>query len=128
MITALLLFIALLLAASGIALAWGIYRRRESPSWWERSMVHRVLAYQCYIDEMYDALVVEPLRGLSRLSQAFDARGIDGVVEGVARITGRGADLLRQLQTGRLPHYVLFFLAGVVAIVSYFLLRRSGGG
>lgn len=87
-------------------------------------MVHRILAHQCYIDELYDALVVKPLGRLPRLSQAFDARGIDGLVEGVARITNRGADLLRQLQTGRIPHYVLFFLTGVVALVGYFLLRR----
>jgi NADH-quinone oxidoreductase subunit L len=40
-----------------------------------------------YVDELYQAVFVEGLLKLTRLSALFDLRVIDGIVDGSARIT-----------------------------------------
>ena len=49
-----------------------------------------------------------------------DPRGIDGVVNGAARLVGLGGEGLRQSQSGYLRSYTLVFLVGAVAVIGYF--------
>lgn len=59
----------------------------------------------------------------------FDAKIIDGAVNGVASVTGGFGVVLRKLQTGYARFYALMMLAGGVALLAYFavVISRLGG-
>lgn len=86
--------------------------------------LYTLLSNKYYIDELYMAVVVNPLKGLAGwLAQAFDAQGIDGLVNGLAAFFGWSGQITRQVQTGSVRHYALSILLGVVVMVGYFVLR-----
>ncbi len=60
----------------------------------------------------------------------FDAGFIDGLVNGIAWITGQFGRLFRVIQTGFVRGYALMMLVGGVAILGYFayVLANLGGG
>jgi len=71
-----------------------------------------------FMDELYQGVIVGKvlLGGLFRVFQFFDARVVDGIVNGVARltmVTGRG---IRRLSTGQLQFYGLLMAAGILII------------
>ena len=76
-----------------------------------------------YVDEIYDAAVVQPIHAVSRegLWRGFDVKVIDGAVNGAAAIVDSSATLLRRLQTGSVRHYAGSLFVGVVAILAYYL-------
>jgi NADH-quinone oxidoreductase subunit L len=77
-----------------------------------------VLWNKYYVDEIYDAVILTPYTELSRLVwQVLDVRGIDGAVNGVARIAASTGDWLRRLQTGNVQSYALVMLVGAACLV-----------
>lgn len=86
----------------------------------------KVLANKWYIDELYDAVVVNPIAALSRLLDKFaERRGIDGVVNGVGKTVRWGGDRLRLLQTGQVGFYIFIMVLGIVVLftLSFFWIR-----
>jgi NADH-quinone oxidoreductase subunit L len=74
-----------------------------------------------YVDDIYNAIIVQPFKSIATfLSRVFDPRGIDGIVNGAARLVGLGGQGLRQAQTGYVRSYALVFFIGVVAVLGYF--------
>jgi NADH-quinone oxidoreductase subunit L len=87
--------------------------------------IHRLLLNKYYVDELYDRAIVRPLLALSRwCAEAFDARVIDGAVNGLAAVIARAAGGLRRYQTGFVMNYALSMLMGVVALLGWFLWPR----
>ena len=77
-----------------------------------------VLWNKYYVDEMYEAVILRPYMELSRLFwQVVDARGIDGAVNGVARLAGGIGESLRRLQTGNVQSYALVMLVGAACLL-----------
>jgi NADH-quinone oxidoreductase subunit L len=117
-----------LVAALGIGAAWHLYGRRPEAARQvaERNpTAYRWILNKYYVDELYDAAVVEPIRrGAVRLWQAFDEPVVDGLVNKVGAWVQAWALGMRRVQTGAVPTYVLSFLVGVVAILGYLLLAR----
>jgi len=80
-----------------------------------------VLLNKWLMDELYDAMFVNPVKSGARLLyRAFDLLIVDGVVNGVGslvRATGRG---LRPAQTGGVQNYAAIMVAAllVIAIVA----------
>jgi NADH-quinone oxidoreductase subunit L len=86
---------------------------------------YRILLNKYYVDELYDALFVEPIRrGSFWLWRRFDDLVIDGSVNGVGAIVRVGSAVLRRVQTGYVMNYVLSFIVGVVAILGYLAFWR----
>jgi NADH-quinone oxidoreductase subunit L len=83
----------------------------------------RVLENKYYVDEIYDAAIVQPIRITSEsgLWKVVDARIIDGAVNGVAETVAGGGDLLRRIQTGSVRTYAASLFLGVVLILGYYL-------
>jgi NADH-quinone oxidoreductase subunit L len=85
--------------------------------------LHRLLLHKYYVDEVYDAGIVQPIRLLSEhgLWKGVDVGVIDGAVNGAA-VTVRGASgLLRRLQTGSIRAYAASLLVGALVILAYVL-------
>jgi NADH-quinone oxidoreductase subunit L len=65
--------------------------------------------------------VMRPFIALARfLARVVDPRGIDGLVNGTARLVGLGGRGLRLGQTGYLRSYTMVFLVGAIAVLGYF--------
>ena len=86
---------------------------------------HQLLLNKYYVDELYDATVVQPIGVISRegLWRGFDIQLIDGAVNGAATVVDAGAEVLRRLQPGSVRTYAGSVVVGVVLILGYYLWR-----
>ena len=114
-------WISLILAGSGVLLAYAMY----SAKWLSPERVGSLfkplynLFYRKYwFDELYENIIVRNalLKGLFASLQFFDSRGIDGAVNGVAGGVVAAGGAIRRAQTGQLQLYGLAIGIGVVAI------------
>ncbi len=113
-------------AVGGIGIAFFLFlkNRRVADEMAARfDGLHRLLANKYYVDELYDAAIVRPIRIVSEdgLWKGIDVRVIDGSVNGVAATVGGGSQLLRRIQTGSVRVYAVSVFLGVVAILGYYL-------
>ena len=116
------------IALGGIAIAVLIWLRRPQIAALmarRHPGLHRLLLNKYYVDEAYDAAVVQPIRVGSEqvLWRGFDTRVIDGAVNGAGAIVAGSASVLRLLQTGMVRTYAGSMLIGVVVILGYYLWR-----
>ena len=116
-------------AAAGILLAWWLYlRAKEVPKIMARkyARLYDLVYNKYYVDELYDALFVRPIRDLSEklLWKIFDAKFIDnGLVNGTARFFQRSAQSLRRIQVGDVQSYAFAMVVGILAIIGFLLLQ-----
>jgi len=115
-------------ALAGIGLATLIWLRRPAmaDAWAARfPAVHRLLLGKYYVDELYNAVIVQPIKRISQglLWRGVDAGVIDGTVNGVGLVVRGWSAVLRRLQTGSVRAYAMSFFVGVVTIVGYYLWR-----
>jgi NADH-quinone oxidoreductase subunit L len=116
------------IAIAGIAVALFIWvRRRQLADSMAKSLapLYRLLLNKYYVDEAYDASIVQPLGVVSRegLWRAVDVGIIDGAVNGVATLVDGSAAALRRLQTGSIRTYASSLFVGAVLVVGYYLWR-----
>jgi NADH-quinone oxidoreductase subunit L len=122
----LLMLVSIAVAAAGIGIAvyFFLKNKRAADGVAERfAGVHRLLLNKYYVDEVYDATIVQPIRIASEegLWKFFDVRVIDGAVNGVAQTVAGSSELLRRVQSGSVRTYAASLLLGVVAILGYYL-------
>jgi NADH-quinone oxidoreductase subunit L len=121
-----LMAVSSLVAVAGIGIAFYFFlkNRRAADEMAQRfAGVHRLLENKYYVDEAYDAAIVQPLRIVSEegLWRGVDVRVIDGAVNGVGEAVGGASELLRRLQTGSVRAYAASLFLGVVLILGYYL-------
>jgi NADH-quinone oxidoreductase subunit L len=114
------------LVGIGIAAFFFLKNRGAADALAERfAGLRRVLLNKYYVDEIYDATIVQPIRIVSEdaLWKGVDVRLIDGAVNGVGETVGGLAQLLRRIQNGSVRMYAASVFVGVVAILGYYLWR-----
>jgi len=116
------------IAAAGIYAARWIYLRRAeiAESLTKRyPRIYRTLFNKYYVDEVYDAVIVEPAMKSSEeiLWKVVDVALIDGVVNGSAKIVGAIAQSLRKIQTGVAQFYAVVFIGGILFVITWLLLK-----
>jgi NADH-quinone oxidoreductase subunit L len=116
------------MALLGLFLAWTLYRRGlesvdRDPFDEKLGFFGRLFGHAYYYDEGISRAVDGPLRGFAGwLARVFDAKVIDGAVNGVGwvvRETGLG---FRKLQTGLVRNYALGIVLGTAALFAYLLI------
>jgi NADH-quinone oxidoreductase subunit L len=117
-----------LIALLGIGIAsWIWLKRPEIAERFATAMpgLHRLLLNKYYVDEVYDATVVQPIRIVSEegLWRGMDARVIDGMVNGSGQIVGGMSAVLRLFQSGSVKAYAASTFMGVVLILAYYIWR-----
>jgi NADH-quinone oxidoreductase subunit L len=117
-----------LVALAGIGLAAFIYLRRPETADLLAARfapLYRVLSHKYYVDELYDATIVQPIKVGSRevLWKGVDVRIIDGAVNGTGQIVAVLSGGLRLLQNGSVKAYAASTIAGVVLILAYYVWR-----
>jgi NADH-quinone oxidoreductase subunit L len=108
--------VSVLLGFLGIGIGFAVFRRRPL------RRMPKLLEEKYYVDEAYEASVIQPLETTSRdfLWKGVDVRVIDGAVNGVARSFAGAANLLRYTQTGSSRNYAAVILIGAIILIGYF--------
>lgn len=80
--------------------------------------------HKLYIDELYDLLIVKPLKGASAFFYKYiDRLGIDGFVNGVGEFFVGSGKGIRLLQSGYVGFYIIMMVIGVIVMLLYGLLQ-----
>jgi NADH-quinone oxidoreductase subunit L len=124
----LLMFVSVAIAASGIYGARHLYLQRGeiAVSLVKRyPRMYRTLLNKYFVDELYDAVVVDPIVKTSHdvLWKAMDITMIDGSVNGSAKIINGIGQVFRKIQTGVAQSYAVVFIGGILFVISWLLLR-----
>ena len=123
-----LMGLSTVVAFAGIGLATVLFLRRPALADGLASRfagVHRLLLGKYFVDEAYDAVIVQPIKRTSGslLWRGVDAGLIDGTVNGVGLVVRGWSAVLRRLQTGSVRAYAMSLFLGVVVMVGYYLWR-----
>lgn len=119
-----LMGISLVIAVAGISLARTFYYRESTrPAALAERLrgIYRILWHKYFLDEVYYALVVDPIYHFSVrvLWRITDVGIVDGAVNGIARMIGRIGERARRLQTGYAQSYAVLMMAGILLVVWY---------
>lgn len=114
-----LTIVSTLIALLGIGIGWVWFRRQ--PLWKPPSLLEQ----KYYVDEAYDAAVVQPIKQASRgvLWKFIDVRIIDGAVNGAGILAGLLGGAMRYLQSGLARSYVAVLVLGALLIIGYFVVK-----
>ena len=114
-------------AIAGIYMAYKFYMKRpELPEKVTEKIpvIYDLVYHKYYVDELYDAAVVEPIKnGSDFLWHGVDETVIDGAVNGSATTVGWLSGQLRKLETGFVQSYALAILIGAVLVTGYLIGR-----
>jgi NADH-quinone oxidoreductase subunit L len=145
-----LMLASLSIVGAGIWLAYQFYRtKRFAPELvaakWPR--LYQLLLHKYYVDEIYDAAIVERTKDLGTLLGRFDTEVIDGVgvngagwlarfgstlsmwwdkwiIDGLLNFSAKLVQLfsypVRLLQTGLFSSYAMLILVGLVVLLAYY--------
>ena len=118
--------LTVVLALAALGVAYLVYGRRT----WKKTFRDPLKPYlgvffegfeTAWGSDAYVRAFIQPFNGIARfLARIVDPRGIDGLVNGAARLVGFGGQGLRLSQSGYLRSYAMIFLLGVVAVMGYF--------
>ncbi|AFH49575.1 NADH dehydrogenase I subunit L [Ignavibacterium album JCM 16511] len=123
----LLMVISVIGAAASILLARYIYLKK--PEIASRTATrfkgfYNLLWNKYYVDEIYDAVIVNPIVTVSRnvLWKIADNKIIDGTVNGVAKLVDLLSSIIRKVQTGVAQLYALVMVLGIAAALLWIIL------
>ena len=110
-----LMGLSTVLVLLSIFFAWSKYKNYKATG--EATGFGKVLQNKWYVDELYDAVIVSPLRSLSTFfNNIIERKAIDGFVNGVGKAVHYGSRQLRLLQSGQVGMYVLLMVIGMLAL------------
>ena len=111
-----LTLVSVLIAAIGIAIGWVVFKKRPL------MQLPRILENKYYVDEIYDASIINPIKVGSRegLWKIFDIGVIDGFLHSVGQVVTETGGLVRHLQAGFVRGYAAIILLGALAVIAFF--------
>jgi NADH-quinone oxidoreductase subunit L len=123
-----LMAVSTVIALGGIGLAVFLFLkepRAADPGGERLGFVRRLLVNKYYVDEIYDLMIVRPIRAVAELGlwKGIDVRLIDGALDGLGSGFSALGGVVRRVQTGSVRTYAASLLLGVVLIIGYYLWR-----
>jgi NADH-quinone oxidoreductase subunit L len=113
------------LAVVGIFIAASLYKKETNrPSAIAASLggLYRAAYKKFYIDEIYLFITKKIIFNLiGRPAAWIDRNIVDGFMNLLATTTAGTAETIRGLQSGRLQSYAIYFFAGIVGLVVFFV-------
>jgi len=120
-----LMVFSVAIATAGILLALNIILKRPQVAEGLKSsfsFLYNLSLNKWWVDELYDAVIVRPLWGISGIFWTeFDGKGIDGTLHGIANGAMGSGGILSRLQTGLVQNYALSMAGGVVLVLLWIL-------
>jgi NADH-quinone oxidoreductase subunit L len=115
------------IAVVGIFLAWIMYIKNPAlPAKFVASFrwLHKAIFNKWYVDELYDALFVNPTKKLGTFCwKGFDVKVVDGIVNGIGYLVRGFSQVLRITQTGQIHAYAMTMVFGMVVLVAVYVFR-----
>jgi NADH-quinone oxidoreductase subunit L len=109
-----------------LAVLIALSRYAKKPELDEPAGFGKVLAKKWYIDEIYDALVVNPLAYLGNFfKNVVEKSGIDGFVNGVGTFVQYSSRRLRLIQNGKVGTYILFMVFSILVLWCIFFYQEK---
>lgn len=111
-----------------VIIAWSYTRyvsKKKIPSLQlsEQDFISKILYNKYYIDELYEGIIVKPLKGIGRICWNFiDSTLIDGSIRGLNKGLIFSSRTLRFIQTGNIGFYIFAMVFGIIAILLFNLL------
>ncbi|HEY1112975.1 MAG TPA: NADH-quinone oxidoreductase subunit L [Chitinophagaceae bacterium] len=113
------------LGLTGIGLAMWLYKKEnERPDRVAASLsgLYTAAYRKFYIDEVYLFLTKKVVFNLiGRPAAWFDRNVVDGMVNYTGNTTQLVSERIKKLQSGKVQHYALYFLVGVIALAVLFI-------
>ncbi len=118
--------IALMIIATVLIVAIIIWTWRRFKTYREEKTAGfgKVLENKWYVDELYNAVIGRPLRGLSLFfDHTVERSGIDGIVNGVGKGVKWSSRQIRLLQSGQVGFYIFAMVIGMIIllVIGFFL-------
>ena len=149
----LMMAVSVLIALAGIGLGYFFYiKNTNMPLFVQFKMpkLHKTLLNKWYVDEVYnfafidgtkkfalalcwfDARIIDGIvngaatvtRGFSSGSISFDGAIVDGIVNGAAAVVDAGSRMLRRMQTGYVQNYALAMAVGLFVLLGIWIFLR----
>jgi NADH-quinone oxidoreductase subunit L len=80
--------------------------------------IGRLLTRKYYVDEMYQAVITNPLSRISdRLYSFVEIKIVDALVEGVGTSVSYMSGIFRFLQSGSVSFYLFFMVVGIILVL-----------
>jgi len=114
----LLLVVAILIAVSGVVASIAVYSKGKF-----KIIEPQILADAWRYDSAVSAIVGGPGRAAFGGVAAFDAKIVDGAVNGIGTEVRAASGLLRKVQSGLVRSYAFVIGLGAVVLLAWFLLR-----
>jgi NADH-quinone oxidoreductase subunit L len=114
----LLLVVAILIAVSGVVASIAVYSKGKF-----KIIEPQILADAWRYDSTVSAIVGGPGRAAFGGVAAFDAKIVDGAVNGIGTEVRAASGLLRKVQSGLVRSYAFVIGLGAVVLLAWFLLR-----
>jgi NADH-quinone oxidoreductase subunit L len=116
--------ISVTVAAAGLAIGYGLYRRYREPDPIRRlGSLYTLWTRKYYMDDLYDDGIRKPIQyPIAEGTAAFDRTVIDGTINGLGIGTRRLGGVLKYAQSGNVQRYAVFLFAGV-AVLAFVITR-----
>jgi NADH-quinone oxidoreductase subunit L len=111
-----LALVSVLIGLAGIGIGWVIFQKRPL------MQMPRILENKYYVDEIYDATLINPIESGSRegLWKIFDIGVLDGILHGLGDAVTELGRLARYLQAGFVRAYAAIILVGALILIGLF--------
>ncbi|MBU1643033.1 NADH-quinone oxidoreductase subunit L [bacterium] len=114
-----------LMAVIGMTLAYRLYgisaEEPRADSVWKRAVINKF-----YVDELYETVIVRPLRRLSVIAdKIIDRKGVDGILHAAVSGYKLAGAAFALLQNGKVRYYALYILTGL-SVLSLVMLDTLG--
>ena len=118
-----LMGVSTLLILATIYFAWIKFRNYQRT---EATGFGKLLEDKWRVDELYDAIIVNPLNRLGGfLKNVIENSVVDGLVNGVGRVVNYGSRQMRLLQSGQVGSYILLMVISMLLVfVWQFFIRK----
>ena len=111
-----LMAISVIGALIALIYAWNKFSKYEKTEN-ESIGITKLLENKWYVDELYNTVIVSPLRSLSAFfNNIVEKKVIDGLVNGTGKAVNYGSRQLRWLQSGQVGAYVLLMVIGILIL------------
>ena len=114
----LLLVVAIVIAVAGVVASIAVYAKGKF-----KAIEPKILADAWRYDSAVSAIVGGPGRAAFGGVAAFDAKIVDGAVNGIGTEVRAASGLLRKVQSGLVRSYAFVIGLGAVVLLAWFLLR-----
>ena len=116
----LLMAVSTILIIISIVWAWNKFSKYEDNGKSATGFA-KVLENKWYVDEIYDALIANPLMKFSAfLKNIVEKSGIDGIVNGIGKFIQYSSRQIRLVQSGQVGGYILMMVLSLVVLFLVF--------